>query len=391
MLRHWDIFCRVIDNYGDIGVAWRLARQLAAEHGVAVRLWVDDLEPLEALEPRIDPAVARQSLAGVEVRRDVRDGNAGSAAQPGDVVVEAFGCEPPQDFIASMAARAADRAPVWVNLEYLSAEDWVHGCHGLPSIEPKTGLKRHFFFPGFTASTGGLLRERGLLAERDAFQASTAMQADLWRRLGIPPGPPHEWRVSLFCYARAPVEALLTGLTAHPHPARLIVPRGPAALAAAEWFGVPAEPGSQARLGNLALSVVPFMEQAEYDRLLWACDLNFVRGEDSFVRAQWAGRPLVWHIYPQAERAHEAKLDSFLWRYCHGLHEPRRDAVARFMQAWNSGITGINDFPERWRLFAANQSALRLHAEAWAWHLAESPDLASQLFEFAGKVASDLL
>ena len=39
----WDIFCTVVDNYGDIGVCWRLARQLAAEHGFAVRLWVDDL------------------------------------------------------------------------------------------------------------------------------------------------------------------------------------------------------------------------------------------------------------------------------------------------------------------------------------------------------------
>ncbi|MBY0444112.1 MAG: elongation factor P maturation arginine rhamnosyltransferase EarP, partial [Burkholderiales bacterium] len=37
----WDIFCRVIDNYGDIGVCWRLARQLSFEHGFAVRLMVD--------------------------------------------------------------------------------------------------------------------------------------------------------------------------------------------------------------------------------------------------------------------------------------------------------------------------------------------------------------
>ena len=26
---HWDMFCRVIDNYGDIGVCWRLAADLA--------------------------------------------------------------------------------------------------------------------------------------------------------------------------------------------------------------------------------------------------------------------------------------------------------------------------------------------------------------------------
>jgi uncharacterized repeat protein (TIGR03837 family) len=390
-MRHWDIFCRVVDNYGDIGFAWRLGRQLAAEHGRAVRLWVDDLESLEALEPRIDPRVARQIVAGVEVRHDRRDGGPQDAAQPGDVVVEAFGRAPPEDYIASMAARPAGRAPVWITLEYLSAEEWVGGCHGLPSVEPQTGLKRHFFFPGFGADTGGLLRERALLAERDAFQSNPAAQAALWRRLGVPPEADGEWRVSLFCYARAPVEALLAGLAAHPHPARLIVPRGSAALAAADWFGVSADAGSQGRLGNLSLSIVPFVAQDEYDRLLWACHLNFVRGEDSFVRAQWAGRPLVWQLYPQAERAHEVKLDSFLRRYCHGLHEPRRAAVARFMEAWNTGVAGVNDFPERWRLLAANQSALALLAEDWAWRLAEMPDLASQLVEFAGKVGSDLL
>lgn len=383
MSRRWDIFCRVIDNYGDVGVAWRLARQLVAEHRVAVRLWVDDLERLEALEPRIDAAVARQSLAGVEVRRDVRDGSSGSAAQPGDVVVEAFGCEPPQDFIASMAVRSAGRPPVWINLEYLSAEDWVNGCHGLPSVEPKTGLKRHFFFPGFVANTGGLLRERGLLAERDAFQASPAMQADLWHRLGVPPGPPQEWRVSLFCYARAPVEALLTGLAAHPHPARLIVPRGPAALAAAEWFGVAADPGSQARLGNLALSIVPFVDQAEYDRLLWACDLNFVRGEDSFVRAQWAARPMVWQIYPQSDCAHLPKLDAFLEVYCAGLAAQPALALCSLWRLWNAlEQPAEGAVREAWNAVCPYRQELRSHAQVWEGRLAAIGDLATNLTRF---------
>ena len=39
----WDIFCTVIDNYGDIGICWRLARQLRVDDGQRVRLWVDDL------------------------------------------------------------------------------------------------------------------------------------------------------------------------------------------------------------------------------------------------------------------------------------------------------------------------------------------------------------
>ena len=387
-LRRWDIFCKVIDNYGDIGVTWRLARQLAAEHGIAARLWVDDLESLERLCPAVEAARDRQDVHGVEVRQ--WDESA-AAAQPARVVIEGFGCELPPAYLASMAGMAADgRAPVWINLEYLSAEEWVSGCHGLPSRHPQLPLTRHFFFPGFARDTGGLLRERDLFDQRDAYQADAAAQAAFWSRLGVPPRARNEWRVSLFGYARAPVEDLLAGLSGHIHPVTLIVPRGPSALMVADWFGIAADAGAQATLGNLSALIVPFVDQPDYDRLLWGCDLNFVRGEDSFVRAQWAGRPLVWQIYPQQERSHEAKLGEFLRRYCHGLHAPRRESVERFMGLWN-GAQGSGPFAEVWRSFAANQSALRLHAEDWSWRLAEQPDLAAQLVEFAGKAADNTL
>jgi uncharacterized repeat protein (TIGR03837 family) len=63
------------------------------------------------------------------------------------------------------------------------------------------------------------------------------------------------------------------------------------------------------------LHVIPFIAQDDHDKLLWSCDINFVRGEDSSVRAQWAARPFVWHLYPQSEQAHLAKLRAFTDRY----------------------------------------------------------------------------
>ncbi|NWD52933.1 elongation factor P maturation arginine rhamnosyltransferase EarP, partial [Pseudomonas gingeri] len=69
MPANWDIFCTVVDNYGDIGVTWRLARQLVAEHGLAVRLWVDDLRAFERLCPELDIECEQQIQEGVEVRR----------------------------------------------------------------------------------------------------------------------------------------------------------------------------------------------------------------------------------------------------------------------------------------------------------------------------------
>ena len=158
----WDLFCSVVDNYGDIGVTWRLSRQLAAEHGLPVRLWVDDLNAFQHIRPEIDPALSEQLLAGVTIRHWTTPM---AEATPGDVVIEALACNLPTEFIERMAARQPP--PVWLNLEYLSAEDWVNGVHGLPSPHPRLPLIKHFFMPGYTAGTGGLPRESWLSAERE--------------------------------------------------------------------------------------------------------------------------------------------------------------------------------------------------------------------------------
>ncbi|MCK6396780.1 elongation factor P maturation arginine rhamnosyltransferase EarP, partial [Zoogloea sp.] len=175
----FDLFCRVIDNYGDIGVCWRLARQLAAEHGHPVRLWVDDLRSLQPLLPESDPGATAQTQHGVEIRHwptatgeeFTENWSADAADAVGDVVIEAFACELPPAFVAAMAAIATQaRPPAWINLEYLSAESWAEDCHGLASPHPTLPLTKYFFFPGFGERSGGLLRESELLARRDAVQ-----------------------------------------------------------------------------------------------------------------------------------------------------------------------------------------------------------------------------
>src|SRR5690606_34571512 len=144
----WDIFCVVVDNYGDIGVTWRLARQMVSEHEQRVRLWVDDLNTFARLCPGTSAEADRQWHEGVEVCHWTRDW---PGAEPADVVIEAFACELPPDYIAAMAD--SGKRILWLNLEYLSAEDWVVGCHALPSMQPH-GLQKYFFFPGFEQGTG---------------------------------------------------------------------------------------------------------------------------------------------------------------------------------------------------------------------------------------------
>jgi uncharacterized repeat protein (TIGR03837 family) len=373
-----DIFCNVVDNYGDIGVCWRLARQLANEHGVAVRLWVDDMASFCRLCHEADAALAQQRCRGVEIRHWVA---LFPQVEPAHLVIEAFACELPQSYVAAMAAQA--HKPVWINLEYLSAEDWVEGCHCLPSPHPQLPLVKYFFFPGFTEKTGGLLLERDLIARRDTFQGDAQAVAAYWESMGVSAPQADEVRVSLFCYENPALPELLAAWSAGNTPITCLLPEGRALPQAAAFFGVAqATAGDMFERGNLKLYVLPFTEQERYDELLWACDINFVRGEDSFVRAQWAGRPFIWHIYPQHDGVHMQKLRAFMELYCADL--PQQDAVAAVHALW-LGWNGEGGLATAWNDFATCRSILRQHSLRWARERSGN-NLALNLLDFFREV-----
>ena len=388
-----DIFCNVVDNYGDIGVCWRLARQLANEHGLSVRLWVDDLASFARLCPEADATLELQHCRGVEVRRWGKDTFPSSLSRPvghplplageglgeravADLVIEAFACKLPEAYLLAMAAR--EPKPVWVNLEYLSAEDWVETHHGLPSPHPRLPLTRHFFFPGFTPKTGGLLLERDLLARRDAFQADELAQRRYWQGLGMPERAPGELRVSLFGYENAAMEELLQSWEQGAQAVTCLLPEGRSLPQVAAFFGQPAgKAGDVWQRGRLRVHVLPFVEQERYDELLWACDVNFVRGEDSCVRAQWAAKPFIWQIYPQHDGVHLEKLEALRVRYTAGLPPEAAQAVGDLWLAWNGG-QGI---AAAWTHFVGQQGVLTGHAAVWAQLLAHN-NLALNLLDF---------
>jgi uncharacterized repeat protein (TIGR03837 family) len=340
----WDVFCRVVDNFGDIGVCWRAAADLA-RRGEQVRLWVDDASALAWMAPG--------GMPGVQVLPWPHD--AGSV-QPGDVVVEAFGCNPPEDFVDRMAAR--DRPPVWVNLEYLSAEPYVERSHRLPS--PRGSLVKWFFYPGFTPRTGGLIREPGAVERLDALDGPAWLAARSWAPA------PGERVVHLFCYANPALPRLLDALADAPT-LILAAPGAPAEQLQAAL-------GPSLRRGPVRAIGLPRLTQSDYDLLLRACDLNLVRGEDSFVRAQWAARPFVWQIYPQDDGAHAAKLSAFLDRFLAGWPAGPAAMLRGTWAAWN----GLSDAPLR--LPAAAQ--WRAQAEDWREALRGQDDLVTQLIRF---------
>ncbi len=374
-LHNWDIFCRVVDNFGDIGVGWRLARQLARERHAVVRLWVDDLGRLHALCPQVDAIGARQEAEGVEVYP--WDENF-PAVTPGQVVIEAFGCGLPEPYIAAMVERVP--RPLWITLEYLSAEPWVPEHHGLPSPHPRWPLSRYFYFPGFAPGTGGVLREADLLARRDAYGDSERHR--FWTSAGFDAPPAGADVVSLFAYRDAPIARLLAGWERGDHLTVVAIPEGEVIEPVSAYLGVAsAATGRAYRRGGVEVRIVPCTAQPRYDELLWTCDCNFVRGEDSFVRAQWAARPLVWQIYPQQERAHVRKLEAFLDLYCDGLAAAAAVAQRGIWRAWNQ-VDDPAQLSAAWPTFRAQRSVLEAHARAWGVRLAGTGDLVEKLVQF---------
>ncbi|HUX81849.1 MAG TPA: elongation factor P maturation arginine rhamnosyltransferase EarP [Halothiobacillus sp.] len=368
----WDIFCRVIDNFGDIGVSWRLARLLTDEHDKAVRLWVDDLSALSRLVPATDVTAEIQKRHDIEVCRwstDFPD------ATPASVVIEAFGCALPDRYVSAMP----EHSRVWFNLEYFTAEPWAAGCHGLSSPQPN-GIAKIFAFPGIQPGTGGLLRETTLLTDRQEFLQQPAVRLTWADRWHIPLPTEDSLAILLFGYENAALSGLLNALAASPTPITAYLPEGRPLNAAHTALNAPdLAPGAVHHQGALTLHVLPFLPQIEFDRLLWLCDINFVRGEDSLARAIWAGKPLIWQIYPTEDKAHWTKLDALLVEFGRTLGQSALQAWQQLNRDWNAQIF----IPAHWNAVIAALPELRAQAELQMRHLSEGEELAQWLVKTA--------
>ena len=356
----WDIFCRVIDNFGDAGVCWRLASDLRLR-GDTVRLFIDQPQVLDQLQESAATPTAITINPWPESSREL------TADDVADVVIEAFACDPPVAYLEAMNAR--EPKPVWINLEYLSAESWVDDYHGLPSPHPSLALNKYFFFPGFTPRTGGLLREPWLTAD---IQTSTPPIKT------VPHQGLNALRIFLFSYEQPVLQGWLDTLSSLKQAVHLGVSSCPVSAQIADWRSK-AQPDDPVRITNLS-----FVPQTAFDALLKSHDMLFVRGEDSFVRAQWAGKPLVWHIYPQADHIHLDKLLAFYDRYLDQgiLNQTERTAYRDFVLAWNGEITPQAALASNWQKLVAIYPRLLENALKWRSDLLKQQDLVSQLKDF---------
>jgi uncharacterized repeat protein (TIGR03837 family) len=383
--KRWDIFCKIVDNYGDIGICWRLSQQLAHEHHLLVRLFIDDMPAAKKIITALDCAKKSQIINGVEVCVWPTLENCADI-KPADYVLETFSCELPDFYIQQMLLKNS----TWVNLEYLSAESWVSDFHAKPSPHPTLAITKHYFFPGFKIDTGGLIHEANLVAERVAFINSQAKQTEFWQKLGISNEnnlTENSIKISLFCYPQADIISLIAALEIVNQPVHLfILFNNSITIITDALAGTKNKNCSEIHKGNLTIHLLPFLSQADYDHLLWACDLNFVRGEDSWVRAIWAEKPFIWQPYIQTDDTHIKKLNAFLDLYLNAATQEVKSIQHESQLAWSKANPAtpvplarlINHLPE-----------LLAYAQQQANNLAAQPDLATKLVIFSENLAKN--
>jgi uncharacterized repeat protein (TIGR03837 family) len=381
----WDIFCKIVDNYGDIGVCWRLSQQLAHEHNLTIRLLIDDMASAKKIITSLDISKQSQLINGVQVCVWPTLKNT-ATADAADVVLETFSCALPDFYLQQMVQQDS----IWINLEYLSAEKWVSDFHAKPSPQATLAITKHYFFPGFKDDTGGLIRERELITERNIFTNSKEKQFQFWQKIGIYGADnftADTVKISLFCYAQANITGLIESLVATNQCTKLFIPFNSAIATSLEnLVDIKQHNLNEIHRGNLTIHLLPFLSQADYDCLLWACDLNFVRGEDSWIRAIWAEKPFIWQPYIQSDETHILKLKAFLDLYLSAATSEISTLINESQLAWSSADTTtqmpINHLIEQ-------LPAIQNYAKKVTKTLMLQPDLATKLMIFSENLAKN--
>ncbi|MDO4998506.1 MAG: elongation factor P maturation arginine rhamnosyltransferase EarP [Neisseria sp.] len=367
------IFCTVIDNFGDIGVSWRLAKMLQQELGWQVCLWLDDENSLRALSPTL-PALpcSHQNIA-------LRTWQAGQTADLSDaplpnIVIETFACDLP----SAVRQVIRENHAICLNWEYLSAETWAEAMHGKPSLQ-SDGSEKYFWLMGFSERSGGLLRERNY-----AVPSEQVLQT-FRRQLGLSAKQNQEWLLfgyqsevwvkwlAMWQLAGEPLTLYLAGEPIT-RSIRTALPVDANALAHA---------GDSVQIGNISLCRLPFVPQDDFDCVLHLFDGLIIRGEDSFVRAQFSGKPFLWHIYPQDEMAHLDKLAAF-WQKTEFCWQSE---VFQAHQRLSGELNGeyelsMNERLNAWQILQQNREKWREASEKWQKYLFSQQSATEKLAKF---------
>ena len=310
------ILCRVVDNYGDIGFVYRLARELSSLSSIEktqIRLIVSDLKSFNAmaLPPGISTSLAVQNYNGWKVIdwNACAEGKCEFTEQPPKIILECFQCGRPEWLDEILFSAQTTQTVQIVNVEYLTAEDWADDFHLLKSGTRSALVKKINFMPGFTKKTGGLVLDKHFVScvhsktaaleclKKYASKKTVALIEDT-----------NLFRVIAFSYERNfENEARALSEFAKNSGRKVQVLLAPG-------LGNAPFKKAAAAFKNISVYDLEYLPQLAWDALLTLADFSFIRGEDSFSRACLSGIPFVWHAYPQEEEFQLVKAAAVLKR-----------------------------------------------------------------------------
>ena len=293
-----DIFCQVIDNYGDVGVAYRLAREFKRVYpNKKLRFVINQIEELNLIR--------KSENIEVILYKDIS-----KIENSADLIIESFGCEIPKKYMD----KALKNSKLIINLEYFSAEKWVDDFH-LQESFLGGNLKKYFFIPGLSEKSGGILLDNEFLERKKKVEANKEYYLE---KFGIK--EKYDLMGSIFSYEKN-FDSLIEELKKLGKKIILLILSEKTQKNFIKYF----DNGNN--YDKIKFVKLPFFTYDKYEELLALCDFNLVRGEDSFVRALLLGKPFLWHIYPQDENTHIKKLESFLEKYCSNNKELKQTFI----------------------------------------------------------------
>lgn len=362
-----DLFCSVIDNYGDIGVCYRLARELSRNHKF-VSLYVDDLQALRTIEPSFPLNATKYQLSPSIIIKYWS--KVCEDYTPADVIIECFACNLDESYIKKMTSRT-----LWINLEYLSAESWIEGCHKLPSFQ-NNGVNKYFFFPGFTNKTGGLNFE-----ENYPLITYDYARHKVQELLQLPVSSIDRFTVQIFTYETPQLFPLLSAILKHHPDTIFLLPEGRSTKYLLETRASDTKK-IQAMYPNALWHVFPMQQQEAYSYIIKACDLNVVRGEDSISQAVINGRPFLWHIYQQKDNIHLDKLRAFTELFTQNTPPKLRSIIEQAFLALDNSSSNTCSASVIFNEFMIEYCQIFGLCKTWSESLIQNNSLGRNLSEF---------
>ena len=378
-----DIFCEIIDNFGDIGVVYRISKELKKIfQNVRIRIVLNRLDEFKVINKKAKDLDYQEIDGLIYVTEKYLKENI-ETFETADVFIEAFGCNVYDEYVK----KAKENSKLWINLEYLSGEKWIEDFHLQQSLIDSKVLKKIFYMPGFSEKSGGVIIDSGFLERKNYGEKNREV---VLKKYFSEYDLKNKFVGTIFSYEKN-FENLLETLKNYDKETFLILMGEKTQKSFLEILQKKSIEsfGKTVKYGKITMLYADFLSQEEYEEVISAVDFNFTRGEDSFVRGILLGKPFMWHIYLQEEKAHMDKIRAFIERFKESIEE-LSEKEERILNSYCNLLEDYNDRDknsleigkEDFQDFFKNFDEINIICEKYSKFLLEKCNLVKKLYKY---------